>query len=102
MKKSMNKKQGIDPFYGKINWASVSQHALIIENQSCSESHGKQSAFCLLKSQMLILLMDLWSHKPPQQLARFVYRGFFPIERTKLLNKIKFDSFDHESRPKRS
>ncbi len=23
------KKQGIDPFYGKINYASVSQHALL-------------------------------------------------------------------------
>ncbi len=33
MKKSMNKKQGIDPFYGKINWASVSQQPLItLEN----------------------------------------------------------------------
>ncbi len=30
MKKSMIKKQGIDPFYGKINWTSVSQHALVI------------------------------------------------------------------------
>ncbi len=29
MKKSRNKKQGIDPFYGKINDASVFQHALL-------------------------------------------------------------------------
>ncbi len=29
----MNKKQGIDPFYGKINYASVSQHALSISIQ---------------------------------------------------------------------
>ncbi len=29
MKKSMNKAQDIDPFYDKVNYASVSQYALV-------------------------------------------------------------------------